>query len=181
MVRLTLHPHAATPTTAVRRLDVTLFGSADGALCLDFVIDADPHRVAVPAPGTPGFSDGLWRHTCFELFAAAASDAYREFNFAPSMRFAIYDFALYRGGMRPVAPPLTPAIEIAHGGLSARVRLPAELLLLNAVRAVRFGVAAVIEEPGGALSYWSVHHPRPTPDFHDRDGFVVSWPPDADT
>jgi hypothetical protein len=177
MVRLSLHPHAHTPTAAVRALHVTLNPAADGALHLTFDLDADAERLVLPPRRPAQFSDGLWRHTCFELFAAGAQDGYREFNFSPSSCFAMYDFRKYRTGMMPIAPREPPSIEVQRGGLSVRVRIPAELTMVGEHPARTLGIAAVIEERGGALSCWALHHPGDEPDFHHREGFVVSWPP----
>ena len=177
MVCVSLYPHAKTPSAAVQALQVSLRTESDGALRLHFELDADTGRVVFPAVEAPGFSDGLWRHTCFELFAAGAAEAYREFNFAPSSRFAIYDFAQFRTGMRAVVVREPPAIEVSRGGLSVEVCIPAELLSPDGSPELKVGIAAVIEERSGALSYWAVNHPADKPDFHDRRGFVVGWPP----
>jgi hypothetical protein len=41
--------------------------------------------------------DGLWQHTCAELFIAVPhQEAYFEFNFAPSNEWAAYEFSAYR-------------------------------------------------------------------------------------
>jgi len=176
MLRFPLHPHANTQAAAVRALYVVVRTAADGMLTLDFSIDADAESVVFPPPRPAGFSDGLWRHTCFELFAAGEADRYREFNFSPSTEFAIYDFESYRAAMRPVA---APPIEIHRGGSSIQVRVPGDLLMLDHRPVRKIGIAAVIEERGGTLSYWALHHPADKPDFHDRTGFVVSWPASA--
>ena len=179
MIRLSLHPHATTATTEIRALDVVLQRCADGGLRADFAVDADHGALVVPEAVTAAFRDGLWRHTCFELFAAGEGIAYREFNFSPSTEYAIYDFDAYRGGMRVVDAPHPPAIDIGRGGLSVSVCVPPDLIPLDPASRWRFGVAAVVEERGGVLSYWAAHHPARKPDFHDADGFVVSLAPEA--
>jgi hypothetical protein len=176
MRRFSLDTHANTRAAAVRALQVIVRTAADGTLTLDFDLDADAGSMVFPPARPSRFSDGLWRHTCFELFAAGEAARYREFNFSPSSEFAIYDFSDYRAGMRPVAATAPPSIEINRGGLLVRVQVPAELMLLDGRPARKIGIAAVIEERGGGLSYWALRHPRDEPDFHDRDGFIVSWP-----
>ncbi len=76
-----------------------------------------------------------------------------------------------------VADGIVP--EIALGGfvdefeLEARVNLNAAADLAG--RAVwHVGLAAVIEETNGRLSYWALAHPPGKPDFHHLDGFALA-------
>jgi hypothetical protein len=39
--------------------------------------------------------------------------------------------------------------------------------------ALRIGASAVIEDDGGALSYWALRHPPGKPDFHHPDAFAL--------
>jgi len=179
MKRISLLRHPSTPAPSVRSFEVGLAQMPDGALRLAFDIEADSKALQWPAPRTPSFGDGLWQHTCLELFAAAVGDAYREFNFSPSGEFAVYDFDAYRSGMRAVRPARPPRI---HGtaddaGWKVSVVVPAELLVTIGGSAHRLGVTAVLEGRDTTLSYWAVHHPVERPDFHDRGGFVLTWPP----
>jgi hypothetical protein len=43
-------------------------------------------------------------------------------------------------------------------------------------RAWRLGLAAVIEEKGGRISYWALAHAPGKPDFHHRDCFQLRLP-----
>jgi hypothetical protein len=94
-----------------------------------------------------------------------ANLAYSEFNFAPSERWAAYDFTGYRAGMTERATPRAPVITPRRGRdvLICDVALP--LAALPSLP-VRYGLTAVIEEAGGVKSYWAVAH-RERPDFHD--------------
>lgn len=38
---------------------------------------------------------------------------------------------------------------------------------------LELAVTAVVEQAGGALSYWALAHPGRAPDFHRRDGFQL--------
>ena len=38
---------------------------------------------------------------------------------------------------------------------------------------LRAGLAAIIEETNGSLSYWALAHPSALPDFHHRLGFAL--------
>ena len=127
--------------------------------------------------------DGLWRHTCFELFAARnAEPAYCEFNFTPGGDWAAYCFSGYRAA-RQDAPQRRIEVTTRASGHDGLLRLQAALDLgaalgLDAATlsagALRLNAAAIVEDRDGALSYWAVHHPRAQPDFHDREGFRIA-------
>jgi hypothetical protein len=124
----------------------------------------------VPAPAPPVFTDGLWRHTCFELFVAHPGAAsYVELNVAPSGAWALYGFARRRvRAGAPVAAP-TPRIEIAGSAeqLMVDVRVPcAGVLAPYGAGALAVGPTAVVEDAAGTCSFWALRHPPGPPDFH---------------
>jgi hypothetical protein len=176
-----LRPHPLTPSSAVHALAVQLRRTADGDLALRYRLHADLARLRIPASQAPERRDGLWAHTCFELFVAAPdSAAYREYNFSPSGLWAAYAFRGYRerDDALDAWPPAPPPIRMRAGAglleLDARVALPVELppgapLLL--------GLTAVVEDADGALSYWALRHPGARPDFHLREGFALTLGP----
>ena len=138
-----------------------------GALAVSFILDADLHRLRVPERRAARFVDGLWRHTCFEVFLARkGSRAYREYNLSPSGEWASYAFRKYR-------------LRREEGAESPRVRsrrVGRTLRLDGSIRAkgpLRIGLCAIIEEKGGALSYWALRHPPGKPDFHHRRAFAL--------
>src|SRR5262245_48118182 len=131
-----------------------------GALSVRFILAADFDRLRIPPRRRPRFADGLWRHTCFEVFVASRSRAYREYNFSPSGEWASYDFASYR--RRVGARPRRPSVRVLRNGLQAKVPAGA-----------RIGLAAVIEEKNGTLSYWALRHAPGRPDFHHRRAFAL--------
>ena len=175
-LHLALQRHASTPSRVVHGVSLGLSCADDDKMQLEFNIDATADAVVIPLPTSSTFKDGLWRHTCFELFARAAHGAYREFNFSPSTEFAIYDFADYRAAMTPISPSDPPSIQPRQGGLSLHINLPLTLLRPAGALACQIGIAAVIEERDGTLSYWALRHPQEKPDFHHRDGFLINWP-----
>ena len=122
-------------------------------------------------------TDELWRHTCFEAFIGAGV-AYYEFNFAPSTRWAAYQFSGYRTGMRIATEIGTP--EIAVQSSLERYTLQASLeldqLLFPRGAMLRLGISAVIEESSGRRSYWALAHPPGKPDFHHSDCFTMKLP-----
>jgi hypothetical protein len=164
-----LVPHPATPGAAARSIVVRLTREPR-ALGLRYVLAADPGRVRVPPPRPATRTDGLWRHTCFEMFVAeAGSAAYREFNFSPSGEWAAYRFAGYREAGAPLecaAPAL--AVRTSENGLELEATVACELR-----GRLRVGLSAVVEAADGSLSYWALRHPSAAPDFHHAAAFAM--------
>jgi hypothetical protein len=174
-VVLTAHP--STPNDAVRSLAVQLRAEEPDILVFQYSLVADLSRVRVPLSGGSGRADALWEHTCFEAFVAAGdAPGYHEFNFSPSLDWAIYRFSAYREGMSPAEVGRAPEISVRRGDdgleLKSAVRL-AHLANLRDVRHLRIALAAVIEDDNGKLSYWGLRHPPGKPDFHHPDGFAL--------
>jgi hypothetical protein len=172
---LTAHP--STPNDAVHRLGVQLRAEEPDILVFHYSLDADMSRVRVPLSGVGGRADGLWKHTCFEAFVAPADAlGYYEFNFSPSLDWAIYRFSAYREGMSPAEIDQAPKISMRRGddGLEFRsaVRL-GHLTDLRDASHLRIAPAAVIEDENGRLSYWGLRHPAGKPDFHHPNGFAL--------
>lgn len=171
---LTLHPSCA--PGAVRRIEVELQEAFRGALEVSFLLEGDVASLRIPAPRPPERQDGLWRHSCFEVFIAAEGGRYAEINLAPSGDWAAYVFDGYRAGMRPLDLP-PPGIEAVVGTdrLALRARLDFASLTYSGIAAPwRVGASAVIEDRAGVLSYWALEHAAEKPDFHHADGFVVA-------
>jgi hypothetical protein len=174
-VMLTAHP--STPNDAVRSLGVRLRAEEPGILVFQYSLDADMTRVRVPLSGADGRADALWMHTCFEAFVAPSDGSgYHEFNFSPSLDWAIYRFSAYREGMSPTEIGQAPEIVVRRGddglGLQSVVRLE-HLTDLRGARHLRIALAAVIEDESGRLSYWALRHPSGKPDFHHPNGFAL--------
>jgi len=154
--------------------------SRDGtSLRLEYELRGNLEFLAIPEPRAMAREDGLWRHTCFELFAAAgAGPRYREFNFSPSGAWAAYDFEEYRGGMAPAQVP-APRLHFTRDtqGCVLEVILDLASLCGDApATALRLGLTAVVEDASRQMSYWALRHPAEKPDFHDAGGFVARLP-----
>ena len=108
-----LTAHASTPNDAVRSLGVQLRAEEPGILVFRYSLEADMSRVRMPPSLTGGRADALWRHTCFEAFVAPADGpGYHEFNFSPSLDWAIYRFSAYREGMSPAEVGRAPELFV---------------------------------------------------------------------
>ncbi len=171
-----LSPFAADPASAVLQIDVRVVRPAPARLLLEYELVGDPTRLRIPPPGAAGEriepTDGLWRHTCMEVFVGAATaGSYLEFNLGPDGRWAAYRFSGYRAGMAPLTGIRPPRIELRTQTdrllLSAAVELPEEL----AAAALRLGLAVVVEDDQGRLDYWALRHSAPRPDFHHPESF----------
>jgi hypothetical protein len=174
--------HPCAPCPAVGGIEVTVSANASG-FELEYVVTGAIGAMRVPAaqPVRAEPEDGLWQHTCFELFVASANPAgppgYAEFNFSPSGRWASYRFDSYRQGMRP---GMRTAQEF---GLATHSDRRSEHLAVTARMDLRkfmpppyrIGLAAVIEDADGSHSYWALAHPPGGPDFHHPDGFALSF------
>ena len=134
-------------------------------------------NIVIPSGQAASRADGLWRHTCFEAFVRGSWDGgYVELNLSPSGQWAAYRFSGYRDGManaEEIRPEM--ATKCASGCLElvARANL-SPVPELGRVTMWHVGLAAVIEEASGRLSYWALAHPPGKPDFHHRDGFVLA-------
>lgn len=166
------HPGAAAPPAGVR---VALARAADGGLSADFVIDAPPGTLAVPAAGESLPADRLWAYTCCELFLArAGSPAYREYNFSPSGQWAGWSFADYRQ-RDAAAPPLpAPRLDWQRGATLLRLQLvlPAAALPPGS-GALELSPTVVVCAADGRVAHFARAHPRAQADFHDRGAFAT--------
>lgn len=180
---IALHCHPDAPMPSVRGIGVCARIAPDGALELVFRLAADLSALRIP-PQAPacGAADGLWRHTCFELFVAAdASAGYHEFNLSPSGRWAAYAFDDYRVRAARVVPA-APTLQLTRGidRLELVARIPPQALPHTAPgTALRLAPTTVVEDGDGRLSYWALRHAPGRPDFHHRDGFALTFVTDA--
>ena len=172
MVQLTCHRE--TPAS-VESVHVELAMTDANAMLLTFYIMPGT-ALAVPDPTSPGRADGLWQRTCCELFLKpAGGEGYFEFNLSPSGQWAAYAFGGYRAGMRNLALPGDPHIELERQGAVFVLEADVDLAEIPAGR-LTIDISAVIEETDGTKSYWALNHPPGAPDFHHPDCFALELP-----
>ncbi|WP_162238785.1 DOMON-like domain-containing protein [Brevundimonas sp. Leaf363] len=164
-----LIPHPTNPPGPIERVSVRLERRGP-KLWLRYTIEGRVGEVETPAEAAPDRTDELWKHTCFEVFIQT-DGGYREFNLAPSSRWASYRFTGYRQDMADadeiaVIEPLDLAAD--QIALEAEVELPDPVGLL--------ALSTVIEATDGTITYWALAHPSPEPDFHNPAGFTLSLP-----
>lgn len=173
----TPHPllcHKGQPETKVISLTATAHRVASEGLALLYRLEGKMDALAIPAPlEAPGPTDGLWQHTCFEAFVSEPqSEAYREFNFAPSGAWATYEFESYRV-RHNWQPSCAPSIALRRSNTVIELEAFVPAALLPSSSALVLGLTAAIESSDKKLSYWALKHPSEKPDFHHRGGFVL--------
>ena len=169
--------HSQTGTDAIQGIVAQARRTGKGTFTVTYALKGDIFRLRIPPPQLPGRADGLWQHTCFEVFIAEKGQpSYWEFNFAPSGEWAAFAFKSYRDGGEIEDEALKPAIAVRSGANSFEIEAIVRLDRLPGVRplaSLRLGLAAVIEESDGAISYWALKHPPGKPDFHHPDSFAL--------
>lgn len=170
---LSIHPDFECPAVDALAAAVSRVGDV---LTIRYWGSGNVDQLAIPATlPAPARTDGLWKHTCFELFVKpAGGDAYLEFNFSPSGQWAAYRFRSYRAGMEELeiaAPQIAWRADAGGGELSVAL----DLAGFNLAGA-RLAMTAVIELVGGEKSYWSLAHAEGKPDFHHPASFAADLP-----
>jgi hypothetical protein len=178
-VRQTLIRHPDSVGPAVRRIVVEVERPSATALKLHYRLAGTIADLQLPEPAGAERTDGLWRHTCFELFLRAdAAPPYLEFNLSPSTRWAAYRFTGYREGRTDAPDALRPGIRFVAGGEG--LALEAVIEGLPPAECWQLGLAAVIEGKSGDKSYWALAHPPGVPDFHHETCFALQLPAAGD-
>jgi hypothetical protein len=171
---LLAHPDSACPAVSAILVEARL--AAPAQLSCHYALQGDIGRVRLSDSPRATRTDGLWRHTCFEVFVAASTAGYYEFNFSPALAWAAYRFEDYRHGMTPARLARAPRLRVQQSpaGLELAATLDlAGLADLAAAARLHLALAAVIEDQGGRLAYWALRHAPGVPDFHHRDGFTL--------
>jgi hypothetical protein len=174
-MQLNLAPHPATPPSngALKLWASIDHAGAFGAMATTniwFGIGAPLSDFSIPDPSERQRADNLWQTTCFEIFLrASGEERYREWNFSPSGDWQAYDFNSYREDRNAAEVAAPPYIRLEDNltwwALGATIAVPAD-------QRWEFSLSAVLEEKGGAKSYWALAHPSNQPDFHHPDCFV---------
>jgi hypothetical protein len=177
-VVLTCHP--TNIADAVRRVNSYAGFPELGVLALTFVLEGDIARLRIPSLASPRRADRLWEHTCFEAFVRAKGQAgYYEFNFSPSAEWAAYVFREYREGWPIDDDQLNPKIAVQKDTGRLELRAVIRLDRLSNIQPgsiLQLGLAAVVEDIDGRLSYWALKHPPGKPDFHHPANFALEIP-----
>ena len=171
-LHLSLHPDSRCEAVESIAADVSRRGSM---LDLHYRLTGRIADLRIPPHEAPARTDNLWQHTCFEAFARAGGEGYRELNLSPSSRWAAYRFDGYRSGMAPLE---VPQMRIDTHTTDQAIELTASIHLdLPPDLPWRLNLTAVVEDAQGRISYWAYAHPPGKADFHHPDGFQIELPP----
>jgi hypothetical protein len=180
-MRHVLKPHPDSRCVAATRIEVEVARPRADHLVLSYIVQGKMSDIRMPPVTAAARSDELWRHTCFEAFARASSDAgYYEFNFSPSTQWAAYRFSNYRSGMCLATGISAPSIDVRSSPDCCTLQVSLELDHLSDLPREalwRLGLSALIEDTGGRMSYWALAHPPGNPDFHHADCFAYEFAP----
>ena len=139
-----------------------------------FGVGAPASRFVIPEGEGPSRADELWKTTCFEAFLReAGSNAYQEWNFAPSGQWAAYAFTGYRDGMTELEVGSPPYIRLED---NLTWWTFGATIAVEAGKSWDLGLSVVLEEADGNKSYWALAHCADKPDFHAPDCFVAKLP-----
>ena len=131
-----------------------------------------------PLSKLPTRQHDLWQTTCFEFFIAVKGQSqYWEFNLAPSTHWNVYHFDDYRQGMCPEITFTRLPFVVHQFANSFQLILSVDLSqIISGDQAIEMAIATVLKSKDGQLTYWALHHPGHTADFHHRDGFMIKLP-----
>ncbi len=168
-----LEPYPGLPVPDAVRVSGT--ARRDGAtLELAWRLEGPDSAFSIPvAAADPKRATELWEQTCFELFLAAPGRAgYREFNLSPAGHWNVFRFAAYRSGMAEEEAFVALPFSVSWQPGSCRVAARIDMTCLDwGGDPWLLGIATVVAEPTGRLSYWALSHPGPRPDFHHPGAF----------
>jgi hypothetical protein len=146
-------------------------------LHISFELRKLPDSVVIPLfdPSRAKRKDNLWEHTCLEIFIGSKyGEAYKEFNLSPSGDWNVYSFKGYRKGMisdHAFTSLPFDVLLIPVRGLDLKIEIDNDLVPITADTLI--GISAVLEHSNGIKSYWAINHPKPTPDFHAKEGWIA--------
>ena len=148
----------------------------DTSLLLSYSLVGDISSLVIPkSVSQPKRTEGLYRHTCFEMFLLDSSGKYLEWNFSPSGDWCIFNFDKYRTrSSHTFATEASFRIyktSMSADSLSLKVNLHLNEIKL---KATRLGVFAVLEHANKKLSYWALGHGKEKADFHDAKFYAIS-------
>lgn len=166
---------------AVTSIAVAAERSSFGIVELSYTVAGAIDDVYWPPADTSARTDNLWKRTCFEAFIMPLpGEAYVELNLSPSSRWAAYRFSSHRTSLGDVGEVSHPRIVVQRKEGSFELKAQVDLRAVPDLpkgAVWRLGLTAVIEEAGGALSYWALAHPSGASDFHNSVGFTWELPP----
>ncbi len=175
--KLMLQPFSIESLSQNYRIDVIL-SKDNSCLKVVFELSAPLKDLFLPVfdPSKAQRKDSLWEHTCFEIFLGQADRSdYWEFNMSPSGDWNVYAFSAYREGMRQEESIHKLLLDLqVLSDEKLRLKTAINLKKLSDFSAIDIGLCAVVEQRGGAKSYWALNHQGAIPDFHAKGSWTRS-------
>jgi hypothetical protein len=148
------------------------------SLRIQYAVTGALDELLIPAPASiPQRRNRLWEGTCLECFLAiSGSPRYWECNVSPSGDWNVFRFTAYRQDGEEETRITSLPVTVVRRPSSLAVAWTLNLVdLVDASTALVLGLSAVLLHDRRGRSYWAQNHGGRAPDFHRRDGFVVSF------
>ena len=172
----TLLPFPETGPLPFLAISGTIARQAD-TLIIRYRLSGPLTGIEIPAPGhRPTRRIGLWEKTCIEFFMAAkGSPRYWEFNLSPSGDWNVFRFEAYRQGLNEEQAFAVLPFLVRKQSDSLWLDLECDLgRIIPSDQTLEVAAGTVVKTIAGGKSYWALTHPGEAPDFHRRDGFIVT-------
>ncbi|MSP18531.1 MAG: DOMON-like domain-containing protein [Bdellovibrionales bacterium] len=176
MLNYSLKPFTPPPSPISMGVELLQLG---GALQISFCLKGAVDSLKLPQPvENPERREGLFHHTCLELFIQKGNDQYLEFNFSFTGDWCVFYFDGYRKkSMNPITldSTLFELRHISHSPCEAslKVNIPVKKIDFLGAGESTLGLSAVLEHPFNILSYWALVHNSTKPDFHQASSFIA--------
>ena len=118
--------------------------------------------------------DELWRDSCFEIFIAnRSSDEYYEINTSPSTEWNAYHFKSYKEKMNKSYIFSMPSIK--NQQLANRYNFSFEMSFQEGIfeKELLINLAVILLDREGVRHFYSINRRKGSPDFHDRDLYMI--------
>lgn len=176
MAVLLRHPRDRFPSDIT--IDATARLVGDGQISARFTVSGELGTVDIPdLSPNPNRKDGLWEHTCFEVFIRPPDQkSYIEYNLSPTRDWAAYAFQDYRKGMKDAEVGERPTMRT----LASTDQFVLDALFdfsppkgSAASSSLHIGLSAILAGMDGTVSHWALAHAPGKPDFHHSDCFAL--------
>jgi hypothetical protein len=146
-------------------------------LSIHYMLAGDLNSIAFPAPSAhPERKNELWTASCFEFFIALPGQPhYWEFNLSPSGDWNAFRMDSYRRvGFREEIAIQDLSFSVGSNMDCLSIDLSTDLSpIIYQGQTVQVSITSVIQTKSGHESYWALAHPKPQPDFHARESFIL--------
>lgn len=163
------------------------FNIINDHLMISYILDGSLENISmIDQPVLPlQRKQELWTNTCFEWFVRSESiQKYWEFNASPKGEWNFYELESYRKNLtesklieNPKIFQSSPYMGFGTGKFICLMEHSLKELYLqnpSLMENSQFAVTSVIRWKSGEISYYSMNHRMDKPDFHSKDGFILS-------